>query len=151
MSTFTVKADIRWSDIDPNFHVLHSKYYDYCANARLLILQQYGVTMQVIQETHIGPILFREECVFKRELKFGDEIEIRIKLLKANADFSRWSFTNEIWKNGDTLAAIVTVDGAWLDTEKRKLAIPPQLYQQAFAAMPHADDFTVSAKPPGNT
>ncbi len=115
MSTFTVKAEIRWSDIDPNFHVLHSKYYDYCANARLLILQQYGVSMQVIQETHIGPILFREECVFKRELKFGDEIEIKVKLLKANADFSRWSFANEIWKNGDTLAAIVTVDGlGWI-------------------------------------
>jgi len=150
MSTFTVKADIRWSDIDPNFHVLHSKYYDYCANARLLILAQYGVTMQVIQETHIGPILFREECVFKRELKFGDEIEIRIKLLKANADFSRWSFINEIWKNGDTLAAIVTVDGAWLDTVKRKLAVPPELFQQAFAAMPKADDFIASAKAPGN-
>lgn len=141
MSTFTVKAEIRWSDIDPNFHVLHSKYYDYCANARLLILQQYGITMEVIQQTHIGPILFREECVFKRELKFGDEIEIRIKLLKANADFSRWSFTNEIWKNGYTLAAVITVDGAWLDTVKRKLAIPPDLYQKAFEAMPHADEF----------
>jgi acyl-CoA thioester hydrolase len=150
MSTFTVKADIRWSDIDPNFHVLHSKYYDYCANARLLICQQYGITMEVIQQTHIGPILFREECVFKRELKFGDEIEIRIQLQKATADFSRWSFVNEIWKNGDTLAAVVTVDGAWLDTVKRKLAVPPEAYQKAFAAMPHVDDFTVITKPTSN-
>jgi len=141
MSTFTVKAEIRWSDIDPNFHVLHSKYYDYCANARLLILAQYGITMQVLQEERIGPILFREEAVFKRELKFGDDIEIRIKLLKANDDFSRWSFSNEIWKNGDTLAAVVTVDGAWLDTVKRKLAIPPGKFQEAFAAMPRAENF----------
>lgn len=143
MSTFTVKAEIRWSDIDPNFHVLHSKYYDYCANARLLILAQYGITMQVLQDEQIGPILFREECVFKRELKFGDDIEIRIRLLKSNEDFSRWSFTNEIWKNGDTLAAIVTVDGAWLDTVKRKLAIPPPKFQEAFAAMPKADSFNL--------
>ena len=50
MATFTVKADIRWSDIDPNFHVLHSKYYDYCANARLIVLAHSGITMQVIQE-----------------------------------------------------------------------------------------------------
>ena len=141
MSTFTVKAEIRWSDIDPNFHVLHSKYYDYCANARLLILAQYGITMHVLQEERIGPILFREEAVFKRELKFGDEIEIRIKLLKANDDFSRWSFANEIWKNGDILAAVVTVDGAWLDTVKRKLAIPPESFQKAFAAMPRAENF----------
>jgi len=134
MSTFTVKAEIRWSDIDPNFHVLHSKYYDYCANARLLILAQYGITMQVIQDEHIGPILFREEAVFKRELKFGDEIEIRIRLLKSNEDFSRWSFTNEIWKNGDTLAAVVTVDGAWLDTVKRKLGHPSAKISGSFCS-----------------
>jgi len=141
MEAITIKGEIRWSDIDPNFHVLHSKYYDYCANARLLVLSNHGVTMQAIQEEHIGPILFREEAVFKRELKFGDAIEIKIKLLKANADFSRWSFINEIWKNGNTLAAVVTVDGAWLDTQKRKLAIPPESFQKCFAAMPRAENY----------
>ena len=141
MATYNVKAEIRWSDIDANFHVLHSRYYEYCANARLNILAQNGMTMQVIQDEHIGPILFREEAVFKKELKFGDEIEIRITLLKANQDFSRWSFTNEIWKNGDTLAAIVTVDGAWMDTQKRKLALPPQSFKKAFAAMPKAENY----------
>ncbi|MGF2414312.1 thioesterase family protein [Ferruginibacter sp.] len=55
MATFIAKAAIRWADIDPNFHVLHSKYYDYCANARMDILSQYGITMQVVQEEHIGP------------------------------------------------------------------------------------------------
>jgi acyl-CoA thioester hydrolase len=141
MTTYNVKAEIRWSDIDANFHVIHSKYYEYCANARLNILAQNGMTMQVIQDEHIGPILFREEAVFKRELQFGDEIEIRITLIKANEDFSRWSFKNEIWKNGDTLAAIVTVDGAWLDTIKRKLTVPPERFQKAFASFPRAENF----------
>jgi len=141
MTTYNVKAEIRWSDIDANFHVLHSRYYEYCANARLNILAQNGMTMQVIQDEHIGPILFREEAVFKRELKFGDAIEIRITLLKANQDFSRWSFKNEIWKNGDTLAAIVTVDGAWMDTVKRKLTVPPERFQKAFALFPRAENF----------
>jgi acyl-CoA thioester hydrolase len=141
MATFTVKAAIRWSDIDPNFHVLHSKYYDYCANARMQVLAENGITMQAIQEENVGPILFREECVFKKELNFGDEIEIRIKLLKATLDFSRWSFVNEIWKNNDTLAAVVTVDGAWMDTNKRKLAIPPESFQKAFAVIPKSENF----------
>ena len=139
MATYTIKTEIRWADIDANFHVLHSKYYEFCANARLLVLAQHGITMQVLQEQHIGPILFREEAVFKRELKFGDEVEIRIKLLKATEDFSRWSFVNEVWKNNDTLAAIVTVDGAWLDTVNRKLAVPPKSFQDAFAEMPKVE------------
>ncbi len=137
-TAFTIKTEIRWADIDPNFHVLHSKYYDYCASARMTALASNGITMQTIQEHHIGPILLREECVFKRELKFGDEIEVRVQLLKADATFSRWSFINEIWKNGDTLAAIITVDGAWMDTVKRKLAMPPESFQKVFAAIPKA-------------
>ena len=141
MSAFTVKAEIRWSDIDPNFHVLHSKYYDYCANARMTILTNYGITMQTIQEEHVGPILFREECVFKKELQFGDGIEIHVKLLKADKDFARWSFVNEIWKNGDTLAAVVTVDGAWMDTVKRKLALPPDKFKEAFNKIPKSENY----------
>jgi acyl-CoA thioester hydrolase len=141
MEAIIVKAEIRWADIDPNFHVLHSKYYDYCANARMQVLAERGITMAVIQQVHIGPILFREECVFKRELKFGDTVEIKLKLLKATADFSRWSFVNEIWKNGDTLAAVVTVDGAWMDTAQRKLAVPPESFQKTFAALPLAENY----------
>ncbi len=140
MSQLIEKAEIRWADIDPNFHVLHSKYYDYCANARMQILQKNGVTMQAIQQYNIGPILLREECVFKRELKFGDTIEIRISLKSTDETYTRWSFINEIWKNGDTLAAVITVDGAWMDTIKRKIAAPPEEFRKAFEALPKAEN-----------
>lgn len=136
MNAATVKSEIRWADIDANFHVLHSKYYDYCADARMKVLGNAGISMQLIQQYGVGPVLLREECVFKRELKFGDEVEIRISLQKAADDFSRWSFINEIWKNNDTLAAVVTVDGAWMDVVKRKLVAPPELFQQVFARFP---------------
>jgi acyl-CoA thioester hydrolase len=139
MNQVIEKAEIRWADIDPNFHVLHSKYYDYCANARMQVLQKNGVTMQAIQQYNIGPILLREECVFKRELKFGDTIEIRISLKSADETYTRWSFINEIWKNGDTLAAIITVDGAWMDTIKRKIAAPPEEFKKAFESLPKAE------------
>jgi acyl-CoA thioester hydrolase len=139
MNQLIEKAEIRWADIDPNFHVLHSKYYDYCANARMQVLQKNGVTMQAIQQYNIGPILLREECVFKRELKFGDSIEIRISLKSTDETFTRWSFINEIWKNGDTLAAVITVDGAWMDTIKRKIAAPPEEFRKAFEALPKAE------------
>jgi acyl-CoA thioester hydrolase len=140
MNQLIEKAEIRWADIDPNFHVLHSKYYDYCANARMQILQKNGVTMQAIQQYNIGPILLREECVFKRELKFGDTIEIRVSLKSTDETYTRWSFINEIWKNGDTLAAVITVDGAWMDTIKRKIAAPPEEFRKAFEALPKAEN-----------
>jgi len=141
MNIITVKTEIRWADIDANFHVLHSKYYDYCADARMKALNNNGITMQSIQQYQVGPVLLREECVFKRELKFGDEVQIKILLQKATPDFSRWSFVNEIWKNKDILAAVVTVDGAWMDVVKRKLVAPPELFRQVFEQMPKAENF----------
>lgn len=136
MNAITVKSEIRWADIDANFHVLHSKYYDFCADARMKALTTAGISMQLIQQFGVGPVLLREEAVFKRELKFGDAIEIRIFLQKATDDFSRWSFVNEIWKNNDTLAAVVTVDGAWMDVNKRKLVTPPEQFQSVFKEFP---------------
>jgi hypothetical protein len=42
------------------------------------------------------------------------------------------------------LAAILTVDGAFLDTRLRKLATPPALASDTFGAMPLAEGFTWS-------
>jgi acyl-CoA thioesterase FadM len=41
-----------------------------------------------------GPILFREECVFRKEIKLGD-IFMHTKSSKVNADASRWSIVHE--------------------------------------------------------
>lgn len=125
--------EIRWSDLDPNFHLRHSAYYDFGAYCRIAFMAEHALGLDVLAANNIGPILFREECVFKRELTFGDTVKINLKLTKTTPDFSRWTMVHEIWKNETTLAAIITVDGAWLDTIKRKLAIPPEQFLEIFA------------------
>jgi acyl-CoA thioester hydrolase len=90
---------------------------------------------------NIGPILFREEALFKREIKFGDEIMVNLKLDKASAEMSRWTMIHELWKNGHILAAIITVDGAWIDTSLRKLAKPPGIFKAAFEQIPRTERF----------
>lgn len=143
MDEYLKKAEIRWSDIDPNFHVLHSRYYDYGAFCRLSFMTEQGITPQFMSENNIGLILFREECVFKKEIKFGDSLIINIKLEKCNTDVSRWSLMNELWINGDTLAAVIRADGAWMDTRLRKIATPPALCRSAFEAMPKSENYNI--------
>lgn len=142
MSAFLKPVEVRWSDLDPNFHLRHSVYYDYGAFARISFLEEHGLTAAVMAANQIGPILFREECVFKREIRLGDTITIDVELLSAREDQSRWSIRHNIWKNGDTLAALLTVDGAWLDVTKRKLTIPPDNVLHVFNNMPRAAVFT---------
>lgn len=141
MEKYSKHVDIRWSDLDPNFHLRHSIYYDWGAYVRISFLNEQGLTPAVLVQHFIGPILFREECVFKREIQFGDQVEVNLTLLKCRKDMSRWTMQHEIWKNSDTLSAIITIDGAWIDTKARKLAIPPDLILKGFEALPKAANF----------
>lgn len=78
MQTFERQIEIRWSDLDPNQHLRHSVYYDWGAYMRMCMLSEAGMTTQALQTIGIGPILLREECVFRRELHFGDTVKINV-------------------------------------------------------------------------
>ncbi|WP_428224065.1 acyl-CoA thioesterase [Flavobacterium sp.] len=142
MGIFTKEISIRWSDLDPNFHMRHSAYYDFGAQHRVEVLQQQGLTLRVMQENHIGPILFREECVFRKEIRLGNTITISTKIGKMKPDASRWTIVHELKNEKDELCAIISVDGAWMDTSIRKLANPtPEIVQEVMNAFPKTDDF----------
>jgi len=141
MKEFVKDIQLRWSDLDPNFHLRHSIYYDWGAFCRIEFLREFDLSARVMQQLHFGPILFREECVFKREIRDGDKITVDLSLLKARRDYARWSIRHQITKNGDTVSAIITVDGAWINTAERKLTLPPPIAGQVFSEMPVAENF----------
>lgn len=141
MDNYIKEIQIRWSDLDPNFHLRHSVYYDWGALSRIEFLYAHGLTAELMNQLHFGPILFREECVFKREIRLGDKVTIGLKLLKSRRDYSRWTIQHDIIKNEDVVSAILVVDGAWLDIYKRKLVIPPQEVTGVFSQMPMGENF----------
>ncbi len=141
MDNYIKEIQIRWSDLDPNFHLRHSVYYDWGALSRIEFLYAHGLTAELMNQLHFGPILFREECVFKKEIRLGDKVTIGLKLLKSRRDYSRWTIQHDIIKNEDVVSAILVVDGAWLDTHKRKLAVPPQEVTGVFSKMPVGEGF----------
>ncbi|HVM89691.1 MAG TPA: thioesterase family protein [Puia sp.] len=141
MNEYIKPIEIRWSDLDPNFHLRHSVYYDYGAYCRVCFLEEHGLSNWKMQELNFGPILFREEAVFRREVRLGDRLTIDLKVLKARTDYSRWTIIHEIFKNENILAAVITVDGAWLNTALRKLATPPPEVASVFDQMPKAENF----------
>ena len=141
MELFLMPLQIRWSDLDPNFHLRHSVYYDWAAMSRFSFLEGRGLTPALMQRLQFGPIIFREECVFRKEIKYGDKVTINLKLIKGRRDYSRWTIVHEIKKNDDTLCALVTIDGAWMNVAERKLFIPPAEVAQVFQQMPLDENF----------
>ena len=138
---FVMPIQVRWSDLDPNFHLRHSDYYDSGAMCRVAYLNKVGFTLQRMQETRIGLILFREECVFRREIRMGDDVTIDAKILKARRDFSRFTIQHQIKKDTETVAAIITVDIAWMSAITRKLAVLPEEESKLLMHGPFAENF----------
>jgi acyl-CoA thioester hydrolase len=142
MTSFSKELSFRWSDLDPNFHVRHSAYYDFGAQHRIEILESLGLTIKVMQAQGFGPILFREECVFRKEIKLSDKIFMHTKSANVNADASRWSIVHEFKNEQNQLCATITVDGAWMDIKLRKLSSPtPAVAIEAFNLFPKSEDF----------
>jgi len=141
MKEFIKEVQVRWSDLDPNVHLRHSVYYDWGAFCRVAFFQEYKLTTETMAQLRIGPILFREECVFRKEIRLGDKVTINLQLVRAKKDFSRWTIQHTIMKNGDSVAAILTVDGAWMDVARRKLATPPQEVVDTYSHMTKKEDF----------
>jgi acyl-CoA thioester hydrolase len=132
---------LRWADFDANFHLRHSVYYDFAATARLECMRRGGLSYEKMIALHLGPVLFREECIFKREVRPEDEIYINLLITRLRRDYSRFSFRHVISKADGTVCAILSVDGAWMDTNLRKLTIPPAFVTEMFQELPFADDF----------
>jgi acyl-CoA thioester hydrolase len=141
MSQFSESIQVRWADIDANRHLRHSVYYDYGATMRMHVLSERGLTTKKLEEFMIGPILFREEAIFRREILFEDKITLNVELVKTTEDYGRWSLRHHFYKEDKTIAAILNVDGAWIDLTKRKLAVPNDFIRNIFENFPKSNDF----------
>jgi len=144
MKNFIYKDKIMWSQVDANMHLRHSAYADFAAQARIELMESLGFNTDVFKKNKIGPILFREELIYLKELRPNENIEITCEVTKLNSDASRWSFRQMVYKSDGTKAAIINVDGAWMDTEKRKLTGLNEEMVTAFNTLNKSDDYTDS-------
>ncbi len=141
MNEYIKSVEIRWGDLDSNQHVTHTRYYELGAHTRMSFMLEHGCSLESMKESNFGPILFREECVFRSELNVGEVVQINMKLTKARKDGSRWSALHEIIKADGTVAAIINADLAWIDLTERKLTTPA-LAAALIADMPRAEGFS---------
>ena len=135
-----------WADMDPNRHMRHTAYNDYAAQVRVAFLQKYGYDIEQLETLKMGPVLFREETRFLREIRIGDTIKVDVQIEGLSKDGRRWKMVHRIFKNERKLSAVITVEGAWIDIEKRKLIVPPQDMFEKFNALPKTDEYQEISK-----
>ena len=139
--SFSVQFKTRWADFDANIHMRHTAYNDYAAELRLRFFKEHNVTIQDFTNENVGPILFEENTKFLREIHMGTDITLNLKVLGLSSKGERWKIQHEVFNEEGKLSAIITVYGAWLDLQKRKLTIPPTKFQTIFNKVEKTEDF----------
>ena len=144
------EGQVLWSQIDANQHMRHSAYADFGAQARLTMLESLGLKPSELFKYKVGPLLFREELFYLREVVMNDQIKVTCELIKSRPDGSRWTIRHEIFRSDGIKAAIIIADGAWIDLEKRKLAVLPTELTELFMKSPKGEDYLEEQAKPKN-
>ncbi|WP_299289855.1 thioesterase family protein [uncultured Mucilaginibacter sp.] len=135
------EGQVIWSQIDANQHMRHSAYADFAAQARVNMLEKVGLTASKLFELKIGPVLFREELSYLREVALNDYIKVTCEIVKSRADAFRWTTRHEIYRSDGVKAAVIVAEGAWIDTVKRRLVVLPEEMSALFLSLPRSEDF----------
>jgi acyl-CoA thioester hydrolase len=118
--------ELRWSDADANGHVRHSVYSELGAEVRIAWLREGGFPWKRFEELGVGPVLLREELVYRREIGLGERVRVDLVALGLSPDGARWRLRHDIHREDGSLAGSVTVLGGWLDLAARHLVVPPE-------------------------
>jgi len=138
---FVVTFPTRWSDFDPNQHMRHTAYNDYAAESRARLFGAYGLSLTKFNALQIGPVLFKEDTSFYREIGLGEDISVEVLLKGTSEGAERFKFLHKIFKSDGILAAEIEVYGAWIDLRERKLTTLPESVRDIFSTMPRTEIF----------
>lgn len=131
----------RWSDFDANRHLRHTAYNDYAAEVRVRYFKQQGFTIADFANDNLGPILFKEETSFFKEIHMGADVTINLKLKAVSGKTERWKLVHNFFNENGEMAAEIMVYGAWIDLEKRKLAVPTPKFHNLFSSLEKTADY----------
>lgn len=133
--------ETRWSDFDANMHMRHTVYNDCAAQIRMNVLEEKGYGMHKLSKMGIGPILLKEETRYLKEVNMGENLTVDVQATGLSKNVGRWRMRHNIYKGEGVLAAIIEVEGAWIDLSKRKLTFPSDELSNFMLEMDRSEDF----------
>jgi len=141
MSEYIRTYETLWADMDPNRHMRHTAYNDYAAQVRVSFMAEHGLGIDMMEKLHIGPVLFREETRFLKEVRIGETIRVDVRLAGMSTDGERWKMVHQVFKQNGKIAALITVEGAWINMLSRKLTPPPDDILKYFDELDRTNDY----------
>ena len=143
---FEMTLFTRWGDLDSNGHMGNAAYLDACVDVRFAFFASRGFSLARFTELALGPVIFKDEIEYFRELRLLDPVRITLAIAGASEDGSHFRLVNEYYRarpDDARLAARLVTTGSWLDLRRRKLTRPPDELAAVLREMPRTEEFEI--------
>jgi acyl-CoA thioester hydrolase len=124
---FTHRLDVRFRDCDPMGHANNAVYLTYLEQTRFAHWRSlWGFGDPQLPKGMPGVILARVECDYKRSARYGEQLEVRMRV----AEIGRTSFRYEyeiVDQEGRTVARAKTVQVMYDYAAERPTPIPDDI------------------------
>jgi len=132
---------VSWGHVDGNAHMANTAFLDRAADTRLLFFAEHGFPAARFLAERIGPVIGREELVYRKELRLLDEFTVNLEMVGLSPDGVRFALSNTFLNGTGELAAVVTSEGVWFDLERRRPRPPPPELDAVQREMPRGEHF----------
>lgn len=140
-AAFSCRFEVRWADLDGNRHVRNTAFSEYASHTRFQLLAMHGFTPERLEAQRFGPVMMREEVRYRREVRFGDTLSVDVACAGLSSDASHWLVRQEVRRSDGKDAAILVIQGGWIDLSTRKAIAPPQELSDLLQGLPRAKEF----------
>jgi acyl-CoA thioester hydrolase len=138
---FTKEFQVGWGDLDSNGHMKNTAYLDYAATTRFSFFHAHGFSAPRFHEMKFGPIVFKDEVQFFKEMRLLDKFRVSFELDGMSPDGRIIRLMNEIFNEEGERSAVVVTHGAWFDLQKRKVVAPPAELLQVMQQLSKTNSF----------
>jgi acyl-CoA thioester hydrolase len=140
-ATYAKTFEVIWADLDANAHMRHSAYADYGAQARIGFLTEHGFGLAEMHKHRVGPILFREDLRYLREVRASEKITVTCEAVGISPNRKHWKIRHRILRQDGEVACTIECQGAWFDLAARKVIPAPAELQAVMEKMPRSEDY----------
>lgn len=138
---FLKEFEIRWTDLDANWHLANTSYMGYAAHMRMEFINKIGLGPQQMKSLNIGPVVFNESIHYFKEVLPNQSIQVSAALSGLSAEGKFFSFQHDFYFSDGTNLARVKVIGGWINLSSRKLTALPETVVTNFSRAPKTADF----------
>jgi acyl-CoA thioester hydrolase len=141
MDAYVKRFEARWSDLDVNRHMRNTAYVEYAIDVRLGLLRDRGFGLGELARRGFGPVIAYEDARYSREIGPDETFEVDFRVAGLAPDGSRWRIEHVFTRGDGKKAAVLRVEGVWLDLRTRRPIPPPPELDAALREAPRADEY----------